>query len=296
MQNILVLLDAVPGTNLCIKNDVVRYFGQKPLFSTASVQKSVFYETEIVSLGHFDDQVYRISEVIESVQNTMGSAICVVSGSEASVYTGAHLRTKYGIPGLQEKQAVFFRNKYKMYEHAKKCRGLKPIETYQLSEAAILSNNNEMMVIKPKEMSGSIGVLIGKFADISKHVNLISPLENKHDYIIQPKIEGEIWHIDGIWAQGSSYFVASQYVSTPTKWRMRESCYASLSLELSVFQHDLIETFLKDYFSKLNIDFTPFHLEVINSSEGLNFLEIAARPGGGPISDALEARVNASKS
>ncbi|MFG1698424.1 acetyl-CoA carboxylase biotin carboxylase subunit family protein [Nonomuraea sp. NPDC049309] len=204
----------------------------------------------------------------------LGSLDTVLALSELDVLAGARIRDLFGVPGLGEREMRRLRDKPAMKE-AVRAAGLR-VPDHALvrtpADVAAFAAGRDVMV-KPRMGVGSVGcvrVPAGAAAP---------PLETCME--AEEFVPGPIWHVDGLMRAGARVLAkASRYIGT---------CYDLLrgrplgSAVQSGPQADDVLRFAGACLKALDFETGAFHLEIIEAPDGLVFLEVGARVGGGPI-------------
>ncbi|MGM0942477.1 MAG: ATP-grasp domain-containing protein [Bacillota bacterium] len=214
----------------------------------------------------------------------------IIAISEKDIQRAAIIRENLNIEGQNVESANFFRDKHTMKSLLNKKNILTPnfklvTNYYDLDE--FISSNNYPIILKPTDGSSSINTY--KIND-EKELEDVLIKNNCKGYIVEKYIEGQIYHIDGLWLSNSLEFLScSKYINDSLAYKEGRS-------SSSIFLKRTSEMFknLAKYTNKLlSLIPTPnsmaFHLEVfVNSDMEIIFCEIASRTGGGQIANNIE--------
>ncbi|CAI2552436.1 hypothetical protein AKUH4B114J_01010 [Apilactobacillus kunkeei] len=227
------------------------------------------------------DDLNNYSSLKKAVENILikDKIELIIAMSENDIANAGHLRTDFGIKGMDYDTSKKFTNKTYMKKALKntnifypKFGELKYIEHY---------NFNYPIVLKPKNGNSSKGVTIVK--NSNELLSFITHCKNIENYEFEEYISGDIYHVDGYVSKGKLKFCKpSRYINTPLQYETNNSPLGSQlildkNFDLKVFN------FTKDVLKTLGLKNSVFHLEFIYHNGNLFFLEVGARQGGGEI-------------
>lgn len=283
----LVLLDILPENLRALEGKEYRFYGEHQWFcehlENNKTKTFTTHETDIDVLDINSD--YIIDDLRKSGFD--GENTLIVMGTESATQVVSKLTGELNIRGLSPSQVPYFRDKYKMYEHSLSIGFLEIIPTVKAKSFydSELIETASSFVFKPIDGCASEGIHYIEEGDAVPS-ELI-----KDGYIAQKKIEGDIIHVDGVWNGKDIFLIPFKYLAAPSNWRSGRDVYSSYRCDVE-FEND-IKLFLASYFGKLNVDKSSFHLEIIleKNTGKPYFLEIGARPGGGPIADTISKMI-----
>lgn len=214
----------------------------------------------------------------------------IIAIGERDIQRAAIARENLNIPGQNIESADFFRNKFIMKQYLNerniKIPNFKLVTNYFDLNKFILENNYPI-ILKPIDGAASVNTFK---VDNEKELKDLMSKNNLIGYLVEEFIEGEIYHIDGLWLTNKLEFLScGRYINDSLAYKYG----GSLS---SVFLKKDSVTFqrLKDYTIKL-LSLIPspnsmtFHLEVfINTQNEIIFCEIASRTSGGQVAQNIE--------
>lgn len=202
--------------------------------------------------------------------------------SEFDLLTGAWAREFLGVKGYGIEQVLRFRDKTAMKNAILKS-GLNAPNFVSAEDDGLLNafveNISFPVIAKPKCGAASAGC-----AALRTKEELFQFLEDKPraDYEVEEFVDGPIYHVDGLVFKGEIFFVkAWRYIGTCLGFASG-SPLGSVMIE-SGSHNDQLTAFSEQCLRALGHDNGCFHLELIENHNGLYFLEIGARVGGGEI-------------
>lgn len=235
-------------------------------------------------------------EVIAAVASLAGSAFDrVISVSEYELIDAARVREHFGIPGPRVDEVALVRDKLAM-KHAVAQAGLRVPRFVRLADAMSESSSiawQGRTVLKPIDGAKSKDVLVFDSpallceAVAQRRCGLARVDGDSPDldgFEVEEFVTGPILHFDGIVQGGELLFVVeSRYIGTPLGYGNGEP--------LASYQCPVTEStaaWVGGAVRAVGITAGTFHLEAIEGAQGLVFLEIANRCGGGEIGASIE--------
>lgn len=213
----------------------------------------------------------------------------IVYGTEDDILRLARIRTRYGIAGMHEAQALPFRDKALMKDIV---RAAVPTPGYLVPSgpdeaAGFAAKAGWPVVVKPRFGYGSRGVVVVASEAVLRAEIAARPAD---DVMVEEFLPGEVYHIDGFMCDGKVL------VALPSRYL--NGCLAFHDGEpLGSFQVDAddpvavaCESLVPTVVAALPpTELTPFHLEIfVHATTGeLYFCEIAARLGGAHVYETL---------
>lgn len=203
----------------------------------------------------------------------------VIAMSEFDLDAAATIRESFRIPGHNIKTNALYRDKVVMKEYLCR-RGIRvPIfkKVESEKEAKCFAQEYGLpVVMKPIMGAASKGVRI------VRSINDFPSFDPKDEFEVEQYIEGSIYHIDGIYRDRKSiYSKISRYINNCLSFRdgyplgsVTEDCREKVK-DINDFTDSILKA--------LDFQTGAFHLEIIQADDGLVFLEIGGRVGGGEI-------------
>jgi biotin carboxylase len=219
-----------------------------------------------------------------------GEAFRLVALSEWDLLNAAALRERFGVAGMQPAMVIGVRDKVRMKERIA-AAGIKA-PTFApcpdlASLEAFIHDHGFPVVLKPRKMAASIGVVIlpdqAQFDAEKAHLAF-------DDMECETYCPGAVFHIDGLMRNGKlAYAVPFRYTRPPVDF-VQGLPLGAMALPLGAVRDQMI-AFGAKVAAALSIDNTHFHLEVIMdesvAAPSPMFLEVGARVGGADIPRAV---------
>jgi hypothetical protein len=212
----------------------------------------------------------------------------VISTTELDVIPAACVREALGVPGATVREVLPFRDKV-MMKAAVEASGVRVPRYSPLADA--LEGEGDFFswqgrtVLKPVAGQGSDHTHV--FSTVMaalKSVHSSSLAIEVDRFEIEEFVSGRIIHVDGLLVSGRPVVIlASRYVGTCLGYAQGEPL-GSVQIETGP---DLIDWTLR-CLRAVGIENGPFHLEAIETPEGLVFLEVGARSSGRYIAEIIE--------
>lgn len=250
-----------------------------------------------------DRKFHDVKLAYDKIHNKLPKVDGILAACEFSMYSAAKLRTKYGIPGLQEAQGLYFRDKSKMKERLGDQQFIgRPIKlniplfakldkdmTFDHIKSQMRSAGiGYPLILKPRGSAGAIGIYLAKN---DKELNNILPKINKEiPYEINEFIDAQVIHSNGIVKEGKIVLISSyEYGRTP----LEQGCYGVASQTIFELKGPEIDKKLFDISSeviyRLGMENGVYHMELFKDKDGkITFLEIAARAPGDESTPLIE--------
>jgi hypothetical protein len=211
----------------------------------------------------------------------------VISVSQYEVMEAAQIRRGLGVVGEMPEQVHIVNDKVAM-KAAVAAGGLRVPRFARCYEALTSSSADAApwagkTVLKPVDGTASKDVLVfSTYADATTAIaNHATGLEgwDPGRFQLEEYVEGPIFHFDGLMLAGDPVaIVASKYLGTCLEFAQGVP-QGSIQLDDDGGRCQVA----LDYLRAVGIRNGPFHLEMIEAIDGMVFLEVAARPGGGYI-------------
>ncbi|MGI5308209.1 ATP-grasp domain-containing protein [Rheinheimera sp. WS51] len=238
-------------------------------------------------------------EVIAAVEPLGVKFDHVISVNEFELIDAAYIRQHFDIAGPRPEQVEKVRNKVVMKSCVER-HNIKVPQYMSLSQfvegQSLAVDAEQSIILKPLDGASSVDVV-----HFSSQQALRDALQSKttgvesldkaeqidpSGFQVETYIEGPILHIDGMVRDGViEMLVPSEYINTPLDFA-NGIPLGSIQFESTAELTAWVGIILK----AVEISLGAFHLEAIRSSQGLVFLEIAHRVGGGGITECLARR------
>ncbi|MFC9552925.1 acetyl-CoA carboxylase biotin carboxylase subunit family protein [Rhodococcus sp. NPDC056960] len=215
----------------------------------------------------------------------------VISVSQYEMMDAAQIRRSLGVEGISPEQVHIVNDKVAMKAAVAGC-GLRVPKFVRCDEALTASSADAApwagkTVLKPLDGTASKDVFVfATYADAGTAILDNPPGLEDWDperFQLEEYVEGPIFHFDGVMLAGAPVaIVASRYLGT-----CLEFAQGVPQGSIQVDDDGGRCTTAVEYLRAVGIDNGPFHLEMIETAEGMVFLEVGARPGGGHIKETF---------
>jgi biotin carboxylase len=267
-----------------------RYFDHAEIavsyVSTAAVAGVLDPElAEHIALVSDLDDLDEVRTAIAGLIERYGAFTRLVAGSEFNMDVAGKMRDEFGIAGRSAAATLLVRDKVTM-KNAVASAGV-PVPMFRVVDdadelRAYAAEFGYPFICKPRRGMDSVGVSLVDSPEVLAEV----AQRDLTDHECEQYITGELYHVDGIVSGGEVL------VQRPSRYL--SSC---LDLALGVADggivdddaklHARVDDMLAKVLPALGIANDAFHLELFRTPDDeLIFLEIAARPGGGPIPES----------
>jgi hypothetical protein len=234
-------------------------------------------------------------EAIELIERTGDRFDRIISLSEYELLDAARLREAFGVQGPSVNEVQLVRNKVLM-KHAVANAGLRVPRIAALPELIqrpFAAAWHGPTVLKPHSGASSEDVRVFASLDDALHAvhakqtgiaQLDGEIPLTDQYQIEEFVTGDVLHFDGLVADGELLTTtASRYVGTCLGYANGEPL-GSFHFPLSPLARDWTASIL----AAVGIRNGSFHLEAIDSPDGLVFLEVGNRVGGADVVATFE--------
>lgn len=214
-----------------------------------------------------------------------------VPSDEFALYIAAWANDRWQLPGINYDVALRFRDKKRMKKIAQQA-GI-PTAREITQEDVASGKVPYPIIMKPRSMAGSVGTRIIPDADTLAVLDIkwqttYRDMDDKQFFLetYNPNI---IHHIDAIVINGELNFLSvGAYQGKPIDF-LQEQALGSLS-ETDDDINRLWRPFMNDIINAFSTPDGVYHIEAFRDAlDHIELLEIAYRPGGGPIVELLEA-------
>ncbi|WP_016884147.1 MULTISPECIES: acetyl-CoA carboxylase biotin carboxylase subunit family protein [unclassified Rhodococcus (in: high G+C Gram-positive bacteria)] len=215
----------------------------------------------------------------------------VISVSQYEMMEAAQIRRSLGVEGVSPEQVHIVNDKVAMKAAVAGC-GLRVPRFVRCDEALTASSADVTpwagkTVLKPLDGTASKDVFVfATYADAGTAIlNHPTGLEDwdPERFQLEEYVEGPIFHFDGVMLAGAPVaIVASRYLGTCLEFAQGVP-QGSIQVDDDGGRCKVAVEYLR----AVGIDNGPFHLEMIEAADGMVFLEVGARPGGGHIKETF---------
>lgn len=246
--------------------------------------KNVFSELHLIELRECDEY---LAELIKSIGSRYPIRQ-VLTISEQDLTPVVYAREKLGFAGLQPAKAAFFRDKILMKEALAGSGLILPAYAHAIDDRALenLFSKFQKMVIKPRDGYGSQDTsVIDSRAKLDAFLS--RPQSQRSGFLAENFVSGDIYHLDAVVRSGEILFSSlGKYIVAPLEFSGRRWA----GTKFSNARTSLLEAAQKDLLTVLasfGVTDGVFHFEFFSNGDERVFGEIAIRPAGGGIADAI---------
>ncbi|MGF6979787.1 hypothetical protein QFZ94_008304 [Paraburkholderia sp. JPY465] len=237
--------------------------------------------SHIEILPDFND-IHRLRVAFDACRTRLNGVDRLIALSEFDLLAAAQLRETFDVPGDRPATAARFRDKTVM-KRVVSAAGLRVPQFVELNDRedalATVAGLRHPLIVKPRTGAASMGV---HRVDSVEQFGALLPRLTGTSYECEEFIEGPIYHVDGIVSSGKPLLIrASRYLNSCLDFANGKPL-GSIMLQPGPSNDELL-AFAQTSLRALSLVDGAFHLEVIRGSDGLYFLEIGARVGGGEI-------------
>jgi|CXWK01.1.fsa_nt_gi hypothetical protein len=234
-------------------------------------------------------------DVIKGLAWTMRSEHIdrIVSLDDFDVEKGALLREEFRIAGMGQTTARYFRDKLAMRLKAKAAGVPVPAFTAVFNDEMVnefVQSTPTPWMLKPRGEASATG--ISKISDAATLWQKLHELgDERHNYLLEQFIPGQVFHMDSIVQNGMVAFVrCSQYLSTPFEVAHGGGIFRSVTMDHNSKDNLALEALNEKVVSSFNLQYSATHTEALKSNEDgqFYFLETSARVGGAHIAEMVE--------
>ena len=215
----------------------------------------------------------------------------VISVSQYEMMDAAQIRRSLGVEGVSPGQVHVVNDKVAMKAAVAGC-GLRVPRFVRCDEALAASSADVVpwagkTVLKPLDGTASKDVFVfATYADagtaILDHSTGLEDWDPER-FQLEEYVEGPIFHFDGVMLAGAPVaIVASKYLGTCLEFAQGVP-QGSIQVDDDGGRCKVAVEYLR----AVGIDNGPFHLEMIEAADGMVFLEVGARAGGGHIKETF---------
>jgi len=245
--------------------------------------KEICKELHLVELRESDEYIAGLASVI----NSRYPLSRVVSVSEQDLLPAAAARDRLTLPGLSHRDGKFFRDKVRMKERLNGSLKV-PSELQDLQERTLTDfrRQHSKIIIKPRAGYGSQNcTVVDSDAGLAK---LLLQLDGQlGEYFAEQFIDLPIYHFDALVRDGRILFgCLGTYNHPPLDYECSEWLVSTISNERTPLYEKALRI-LEQIVERFDVADGVFHLELFAGGEEVFFGEIAIRPAGGGITDAI---------
>ncbi|GAA0689231.1 hypothetical protein GCM10009548_71140 [Streptomyces malaysiensis subsp. malaysiensis] len=218
----------------------------------------------------------------------------VLSPAEHAISTSGYLRSTLGLPGLGHEASLACSNKYVMKREFVRA-GL-PVTPFRqitdlggVEEAA--TETGWPVVVKPVYGGGSLDVFVledeARYREFAQMPTSAGLRASAHPLIVEKYVDiADEYHIDGVVHEGKVVFTAPSRYFTPLLGNI-DAFTGSYLVPPDDLHHDTLMSLHERAVRAVGLESGVTHLEVFRTEAGFLVGEIACRPAGAGIPDAV---------
>lgn len=217
----------------------------------------------------------------------------IVCLDDFDVEKGALLREEFRIPGMGQSTARYFRDKLAMRMKAKSAGIPVPEFTALFNDELVnefIHRTPAPWMLKPRGEASATG--IKKIHSIESAWEQINKLgEERHQYVLERFIPGQVYHMDAIVQEGEVLFCrCSKYLATPFEVAHDGGIFRSATLEEETEDNRALLKLNEQILHGFNLRHSATHTEALKSDQDgqFYFIETSARVGGAHLAEMVE--------
>lgn len=218
----------------------------------------------------------------------------IIAIDDYDVETVAALREHLRMRGMGQSTAWLFRDKLAMRVRAQEHGILAPDFVHVLNGVAIkefIERVPPPWMLKPRTEAGAVGIKkLHSEAEVWDSLNALG--DRFSYYLMEQFIEGDVFHVDSIVADGRVlYTTVHQYGRPPMSVLHQGGIFSTFTVERRSTTAQALTALARDLVGAMGLQRGVAHTEFIQRRAGgrLFFLETAARVGGAHIDRVIEA-------
>lgn len=218
----------------------------------------------------------------------------IVSLDDFDVEKGAMLREEFRIAGMGQTTARYFRDKLAMRLKARSAGINVPEFTAVFNDEMVNEFADTVpspWMLKPRGEASATG--IKKIYSKEELWNKLNELgEERHLYVLERFIEGEVYHMDSVVQDGIVEWIrCSKYLAPPFEVAHGGGIFRSMTEDLHSDDNHKLEKLNHQIMLGFNMRYSATHSEALKSNNDgkLYFIETSARVGGAHIAEMVEA-------
>lgn len=218
----------------------------------------------------------------------------VIALDDFDVERVALIREEFRIPGMGQTTARHFRDKLAMRLKAREGGIRVPSFSSLFNNQDIqhfISGTPPPWVVKPRSEASATG--IRKILTDHELWELLGQLgDQRHHYLIEQFLPGDVYHVDALSYQGKNLFArSSKYLNTPFEVAHAGGIFRTVTLDESSDEHVQLQELNQKLMQVFGMQHGASHSEYIRSYEDdqFYFLETSSRVGGAHIAEMIEA-------
>jgi len=246
--------------------------------------QGVYAELHLIELRQCDDY---LTDLIRTLM-TRHRIAQVLTISEQDLTPVVSARDTLGFPGLDTVTATLFRDKIAMKSALRGSGIAVPAHCEAADDTSVrdLFLQYKKLVAKPRDGYGSQDTTVLKSSS-EVDTFLATPSQQRTGYLVEAFVKGDVYHLDAVVRRGEILFSSLGKYEVPPldfigrRWAGTRFSNASTSLHEEAKRQLLVV--LQAFHSCDGV----FHFEFFHDDHNLTFGEVAIRPVGGGVADAI---------
>ena len=296
MDKFVFIESNTSGTGIHFIKEVLNK-GMEVIFLTKSPDKYLFLNQELIHPFDMDtDDLEAICGFLKKIKRLKG----ILSTSEYYVEISSRAAQRFKLKHNNPSAINLCRNKGALYKYLENCDMDVPktayVESFQQG-ISFLKKSKYPVVIKPNNLSGSIGVrLCQTYQEAISHLkflfsnkNLSSLTDSKNLVLIQSYIDGEEYSVESITFDGQHTIIGitKKYLSSPPHFLEIGHDFPGLKEDNPLAE--LINQTVQKVLDYIGYNFGPAHTEVRVNQGKVYIIEVNPRLAGGMIPLIIKA-------
>ncbi|ELH0897350.1 ATP-grasp domain-containing protein [Vibrio fluvialis] len=290
MEDVTVVVSRNDYTSIVKDGDVIAPLKVGNIIYVFSVHCSVipintpFEELHLIEL--VNAQHYLV-DLLTSIGTRHRIRDIVFTGEE-DLLPVAYARQALGLPGVHPEQAHLFRNKLLMKQRLAPTSITIPAYAPASERQRLFAMLNQFgkLIIKPQDGYSSKAITVVSSPQELEHY-LSDNREYLDQYLAEEFITNDMFHLDAVVANGDILFsTLGKYDQPLFEYRDHQWIISRLTNRSSPL-HEQAKRALRQILKHFDTHSGVFHFEFFSDGESVVFCEIAMRPAGGAISEAI---------
>ncbi|MCB0668560.1 MAG: ATP-grasp domain-containing protein [Saprospiraceae bacterium] len=218
----------------------------------------------------------------------------IIALDDFDVERVALIREEFRIPGMGQTTARHFRDKLAMRMKAREGGINVPAFSSLFNDREVqefVTATPPPWVVKPRSEASATGIRkILSEKELWEHLHQIG--DNRHHYLIEQFLPGDVYHVDALSYEGKNVFGrSSKYLNTPFEVAHAGGIFRTVTLEETAKEHKELQALNQELMRVFGMQHGASHSEYIRSYENdqFYFLETSSRVGGAHIAEMIEA-------
>ena len=290
-ENAPVVIVSRVGYDMLLRDgELIGPLRNRPLIFIHSVRTShlpprnAYVELHLIELRDCDDY---LTALLRSIMLRHAVAQ-VITLSEQDLAPVVFARNALGFQGIAIEQAVLFRDKIAMKARLAGSGIALPADAEGSDDARVreLFSAHGKLVVKPRDGYGSQDTsLLETDADVEQFLG--TPSLRRNAYLVEQFVTGEVFHLDAVVRSGEILFSSLGKYEVPPMDFTGRRWVGTRFTNVPCAVHDAAQRHLLSVLETFDTSDGVFHFEFFFDGVAFTFGEIAIRPVGGGVADAI---------